>query len=294
MDPRLEKYVRNRPATPIRFLFRSVNWGPQRKETFPVSQNTVVTSMLSEQQDISQLAVQFHSTKRNQAQFANLYIGFMEPKFAVLLFSSGKFICIGAKTPSVASYGLYTARKFLRSKSEFEVPRVNNTVFTVSCPYRIDIVNMSLDNMHLCKFRPGWFTGCKYTPEISRTAGKKPHCSNVFHTGKLTVLGTTDLETTLDFATAELEFLKPYQRPMSFGPGISPITRKPLGVQKWLEETLEAERKRRSDNADAEQQAKRQKVQEQVNGFMETLANLAGQSADPLLGMAQVAENDWF
>ena len=57
-----------------------------------------------------------------------------------------------------------------------------------------------------------------------------------------------------------------------------------------LEETLETERKRRSDNADEEQIAKRQKVQEEVNDFMGTLASLAGKTADPLQDIGY----DWF
>ena len=275
MDSRLLKYVQPRPALPFRFLTRSVDWDFNRPETFPVSQNTVVTSMLSDKQDISRLAVHFHCTKRNQAQFACLYIGFMEPKFAVLLFATGKIICIGAKTPSLASYGLFVARNFLRSRSEFDIPRINNTVFTVACPYRIDIVNMYLDNKHLCKFQPGRFTGCKYTPELAREDKKKPHCSNVFHTGKTTILGTTTLATTLAFASQELDFLAPYQRPMDFGPGVDPETKKPVGVQAWLEASLENELKRRGEDHEGEA-AKRQKVNDQAVELLSTLVQMSG------------------
>ena len=294
MNPLHRKFLNSRRPTPFSFLTRSVEWDFSRKETFPVSQNTVLTSMLTEKQDINRLGVLFHNSKRNKAQFACLYLGFQVPKFAVLLFATGKIICIGAKTPSVSVYGLWIARNFIQSGAPFDVPGINNTVFTVTCDYRLDIVKMNLDNKHVTNFNPVGFIGCYYAPNVSRDSKKQPVCSNIFHTGRFTILSTKKLADALSFASNALDFLVPYRKPLDYGPPIDPQNGKSMPVRKWLREELKLQRQKRGlEGENVESNSKRVKVQEENVDFVNQLSTLAGKDVTSLISMLNEDDGDY-
>ena len=60
-------------------------------------ENIVVSTQIAEKLDIGKLAESIPDSKYNPEEFPGLILHFKEPKNAVLLFSSGKLICTGAK-----------------------------------------------------------------------------------------------------------------------------------------------------------------------------------------------------
>lgn len=240
--------------------------------------------MLDEPQNINLIAIQHNNTKRSKAQFACLYAGFHDKnlKHAALIFATGKVICIGARTPAVACLGLYNTRNFIRSRAAYDVPSIDNTVFTVTCPYGIDIVNLHLDNRELTNFDPFRFTGCYYAPEVSAHVRRQPVCSNAFHTGKFTILATKRLDDAVSFASKFLTFLEPYARPGGYQPGKDSAGRQ-MKVRKWLQEQLVAEKERRGVEGLSGNNPKRQKVEEETVDFVQQLASASGAELDGLM-----------
>ena len=60
-------------------------------------ENIVVTTQIADELDINKLSEEMPDSKYNPDEFPGLILRFKEPKTAVLIFSSGKVICTGAK-----------------------------------------------------------------------------------------------------------------------------------------------------------------------------------------------------
>ena len=60
-------------------------------------ENIVVSTQIAEELDLSRLAENIADSKYKPDEFPGLILHFKEPKTAVLLFSSGKLICTGAR-----------------------------------------------------------------------------------------------------------------------------------------------------------------------------------------------------
>ncbi|MBN2066013.1 MAG: TATA-box-binding protein [Candidatus Thermoplasmatota archaeon] len=60
-------------------------------------ENIVASAQLADKLDIRQIADAIPESKYNPDNFPGLILHFEEPKSAILLFSSGKFICTGTK-----------------------------------------------------------------------------------------------------------------------------------------------------------------------------------------------------
>jgi transcription initiation factor TFIID TATA-box-binding protein len=86
-------------------------------------ENIVTSTQIAEELDLPKLAEEIPDAKYNPSEFPGLVLHFKVPKTAVLLFSSGKMICTGAKKQDEVDEVIQRIRKTMK---ETGVPLLKN------------------------------------------------------------------------------------------------------------------------------------------------------------------------
>ncbi len=111
-----------------------------------------------------------------------------QAKIAVLMFASGRFVCVGANTEASAQYVLANTVVMLRSIGYSSARVMNcvvcNRVSNTQLPWKLDIGTLASNFTCFCSYDPALFPGVilRYPPNGSITV-------LVFDTGKLVITG---------------------------------------------------------------------------------------------------------
>ena len=133
----------------------------------PVPTNVVYTAYLEHKQDLSKLPDAMPNVKRNSTHFSSCNIKILNPTGTVLLFESGKLVCVGAMTPAVGFCALMRMRLRLLeagSPCEFNNPSINNIVMVNDLGHAINMAKFVAENEERCHYVPGKFSGCTFSP----------------------------------------------------------------------------------------------------------------------------------
>lgn len=133
----------------------------------PVPTNVVYTAYLEHKQDLSKLPDAMPNVKRNSTHFSSCNIKILNPTGTVLLFESGKLVCVGAMTPAVGFCALMRMRLRLLetgSPCEFNNPSINNIVMVNDLGYAINMAKFVAENEECCHYVPEKFSGCTFSP----------------------------------------------------------------------------------------------------------------------------------
>jgi len=132
----------------------------------PVPANVVYTISLKYKQDLERLPDTMPNCKRNSTHFSSCNIKMVNPTGTVLLFESGKLVCVGAMTPWIGFYALMWQRlKLIAAGAHcaFEDPSINNIVMINSLGHSIDMAAFVAHNEESCHYVPKKFSGCTFS-----------------------------------------------------------------------------------------------------------------------------------
>lgn len=132
----------------------------------PVPKNVVYTVYLQHKQDLTRLPDTMLNVKRNSTHFSSCNIKISNPTGTVLLFESGKLVCVGAMTPCIGYYALVLVRLMLLrigAQCEFKNPTVNNIVMVNDLRHAINMAEFVAHNEEKCHYMPNKFSGCTFS-----------------------------------------------------------------------------------------------------------------------------------
>jgi len=140
----------------------------------PVPRNVVYTVYLQHRQDLTRLPDVLLNVKRNSTHFSSCNIKIANPAGTVLLFESGKLVCVGAMTPCGAYHALMLTRLMLLrmgARCEFKNPTVNNIVMVNDLGHAINMAAFVAHNEELCHYVPKKFSGCTFSSDGTEGLG---------------------------------------------------------------------------------------------------------------------------
>lgn len=130
--------------------------------------NVVYTVQLYEKPNVCGIADLNPNAKYNTADFASCNVKFANLG-TILIFNTGKLVCVGASTINCGFYALQYARQMILKQNmpaEFHSGNVSNLVFSSEVGYWIDLAEFSADYQQHCLYEPKKFCGCTYTANL--------------------------------------------------------------------------------------------------------------------------------
>lgn len=140
--------------------------------------------------DLKTLHFSLRNSKYEPQKFCGLRLKIEDPAVTLLIFSSGKMVCTGAKTPEKckkgAKKGAILVRHILKIPIKFRDFGIRNMVATVNTSLRLHLTNFAMDCCMFADFNPETFSGviCKIVEPVKA-------CMLVFSSGKMVVTGIT-------------------------------------------------------------------------------------------------------
>lgn len=123
------------------------------------------------------------STKYNPKQFCGLTVRFAKPKATILIFESGKLVCIGASEHFVAREVFRQCARILDDKCiKF---RIHNYVVSWNIGQMINLCKFARNSKQKASYEPELFPGCFYN--LNNTVKV-----TLFSTGKIFMTGIRD------------------------------------------------------------------------------------------------------
>ena len=108
----------------------------------PTIQNIVSTADFECSLNLKQIALQTQNSSYNPKRFSGLIIRLKEPKTTALLFSTGKIVCLGAKTEEQSKMACKKYGKMLKSlgyKVKFSNFKIQNIVSSCNLKFKIPL-----------------------------------------------------------------------------------------------------------------------------------------------------------
>ncbi len=161
---------------------------------FPIKvENVVAFAVLGRKIVLNKLVEKMENTEYEPEQFPGLVYRIKDPRAAALIFSSGKIVCTGAKSISMAKEAM---RKIVRDiqKTGISMPKkfrinIENIVASTKIEVRpklmLEEIAMSLEDV---EYEPEQFPGLVYRMKSPRTAFL------LFGSGKIICTGGRNLE----------------------------------------------------------------------------------------------------
>ena len=148
--------------------------------------NVVVTAALNHRLDLEAICATCPNAEYRPEQFPGLVFRLKKPKTATLLFSTGRMVCTGAKSPAQAKLAVGRVVRELRSKG-IVIPgnpevHVQNIVASVNLGGEVD-VEKTVHILERVLYEPEQFPGVIYRMQEPRVV------ILIFATGKLVVTG---------------------------------------------------------------------------------------------------------
>lgn len=103
------------------------------------------------------------SIKYDPKRFCGLSVRIEKPKATVLIFESGKLVCVGAREDNVAREVFRQCAKILDDK--YLNFRVHNYVVSWNIGQTVNLVHFARSNRQKASYEPELFPGCIFTPD---------------------------------------------------------------------------------------------------------------------------------
>jgi transcription initiation factor TFIID TATA-box-binding protein len=149
-------------------------------------ENVVASADLRQNLDLYLIAKTFHRIEYNPERFPGLIFRLKSPKAVLLIFSSGKIICTGAKSERQAKNAILKTLEELRKSGIMPLRRpeinIENIVASADLNCRIDLEDLA-SILKRTVYEPDQFPGLIYDMEDPRTVVL------IFSSGKLICTG---------------------------------------------------------------------------------------------------------
>ena len=167
-------------------------------------ENVVAFAVLGKRIVLNKLVERMSNTEYEPEQFPGLVYRIKDPRAAALIFSSGKIVCTGAKSISMAKEAMRKIVQDIKKTGTAMPTKFNITIENIVASTKIDVkprlmleeIAMSLDEV---EYEPEQFPGLVYRMKSPRTAFL------LFGSGKIICTGGRSLE---DINTALNNFKK--------------------------------------------------------------------------------------
>ena len=160
----------------------------------PKIENIVSTANLNCSLDLRRIALQVNNAEYNPKRFSAVITKLKEPKTTGLIFSSGRIVCLGAKTEEMSKKACRKIGKILKSFNynvTFKEFKIQNIVGSADVKFPISLMKLYMHllknnkskNMNLVAYEPEQFPGLIYKmiePNIVLL---------IFNSGKLVLTG---------------------------------------------------------------------------------------------------------
>ena len=164
------------------------------QSSLPKIENIVSTADLNCSLDLRKIALQVNNAEYNPKRFSAVITKLKEPKTTGLIFSSGKIVCLGAKTEEISKKACRKIGKIIKSLNynvSFKEFKIQNIVGSADVKFQISLMklymhllkNNKCKNMNLVAYEPEQFPGLIYRmiePKIVLL---------IFNSGKLVLTG---------------------------------------------------------------------------------------------------------
>lgn len=157
---------------------------PQVKTIISI-ENVVATATVREKMNLNLIVQRFSDVKYDPTSFPGLVFKLKNPKTTTLIFTSGKFVCTGARSEEQAYRAVKLVAQKLRGKGiEIGEPEVTiqNIVCTASLGGKVDIDNAARI-LKRSMYEPEQFPGLVYRMEDPHTV------ILIFSSGRLVCTG---------------------------------------------------------------------------------------------------------
>ena len=172
-------------------------------------QNTVISANLDLKLDLDMLANKLKGAEYEPEQFPGLVYRLTEPKVAMLIFSTGKVNCTGAKSVEDAKLAIQILIQDLQELgvrlSKEPVIKVQNLVSTANIGKKLDLNEIATGWPEETEYEPEQFPGLVYRMKDPKVVLLLFHSGNIVCTGAKV---TEDAERALDKITRELKRLE--------------------------------------------------------------------------------------
>ncbi|KAJ0410484.1 hypothetical protein ATCC90586_000654 [Pythium insidiosum] len=134
--------------------------------------------------DVKQLALLVRNADYRPRGFGALVLRFQEPRASMLIYKSGKFIVVGAKTPTDAHT---TVDKFI-SVLQLLAFTIANVICSIDLKFRVRLEGLAHEHRRFCTYEPELFPGLIYRYLRSNVT------LLVFVSGKVVITGSKTTE----------------------------------------------------------------------------------------------------
>ncbi|GLE07209.1 hypothetical protein PINS_up017206 [Pythium insidiosum] len=141
--------------------------------------------------DVKQLALLVRNADYRPRGFGALVLRFQEPRASMLIYKSGKFVVVGAKTPTDAHT---TVDKFVSVLQKIDFPHdlasftIANVICSIDLRFRLRLEGLAHDHRRFCTYEPELFPGLIYRYLRSNVT------LLVFVSGKVVITGSKSIE----------------------------------------------------------------------------------------------------
>lgn len=136
--------------------------------------------------DLKLVEQNYITAEKNPRRFKSVTLRIKEPKATVLLFESGKAVCIGTKNMNDNIISLEKIVEILKNlgyEAKIQVMKIRNIAGSFNMHSEIDLNGLALKHWKFCEYVPELFPGLKLTLPDSRATAL------VFTTGKVVITG---------------------------------------------------------------------------------------------------------
>ena len=168
-------------------------------------ENIVASTQIADELNLDALSVSIAESKYNPKEFPGLIVHLQQPKTAVLLFSTGKLICTGAKNTKEVDDALHKVCAKIKGSGgtlwkNYDVT-IQNTVASADIEKKLDLPKTAqLLGLDCIEYEPEQFPGLIYRMD-------EPHAVLLlFGSGKIVCTGahTDDIKTAVTTMTDKL------------------------------------------------------------------------------------------
>ena len=154
--------------------------------------NLVVTTDLKHNLNLNKIAHTLPNTEYNPEQFPGLIMRIKEPKTAVLLFSSGRLVCTGAKATIYAKKSVYKVIDYLKKVNikiaAKPILKIQNLVGAGELGFNLNLSTLAM-KLNNVEYEPEQFPGLVYKIKTQFNASFL-----LFSNGKIVCTGTKSKE----------------------------------------------------------------------------------------------------
>ncbi|MCW4049538.1 MAG: TATA-box-binding protein [Candidatus Bathyarchaeota archaeon] len=172
-----------------------------------VIQNVVASATLDQKLNLLDIVKTFRNTEYNPKRFPGLVFRLKRPKTAILIFSTGKMVCTGAKSMKMARSAVRKVVRELKNNGIIILGKptivIQNIVASANLQYKFDLETAAdvLDNV---MYEPEQFPGLIYRMKDPKTV------LLLFASGKLVCTGAKSEEMVYESVGKIYEVLTDY------------------------------------------------------------------------------------